>query len=70
MTITTTDTATSTGAPRILATGGGKQATFTPDADRSASWNHGTAAGVLAARLGLSEAHSYEYDGKHRFMVA
>lgn len=57
MVITTTFTATAAGATRIVAKSGGKQATVKPDLTRSADWNHGNAAGTLAAKLGLGAGH-------------
>jgi hypothetical protein len=76
LTLSTTNKFSATGAPQILAKGNGRQVTVKVDQTKSQDWNHGTAAGTLALKLGLTSAdatsnmsHAVNDKGVHFFSI-
>lgn len=63
---------TYTGAGRIVAKAGGRQATVPYDHEHSADWNHGNAAGVLLLRTHYNGSGNITHksdDNGHVFLV-
>jgi len=54
MKVTTTHVTNASGRPQVVAKGNGKQLTHNVDLSKSEDWNHGTAAGALLVKLGVS----------------